>query len=171
MNNLTADLERLALQEQQLMFEQFDPNIAWNLGCEMQARASGLQAAVVIDISLHDRQLFYLAMPGTTPDNADWVRRKRNTVLRCHQSSYAIGLKSQLDDIGFFEKTGASLKDYTVHGGSFPIMLKNLGCIGAITVSGLPQRQDHNFVIETLAKFLEQPLETLRLELESTDES
>ena len=50
-------------------------------------------------------------------------------------------------------------------------MLKNLGWIGAITVSGLPQRQDHNFVIETLAKFLEQPLENLRLEPESTDES
>lgn len=171
MNNLTANLERIALQEQQLVFEQFNPNIAWILGCEMQARASSLQAAVVIDISLHDRQLLYLAMPGTTPDNADWIRRKRNTVLRCHKSSYAVGLKSQLDGISFFEKTGASLKDYAVHGGSFPIMLKNLGCIGAITVSGLPQRQDHNFVVESLAVFLEQPLENLRLEPESTDES
>lgn len=151
---LERDLEQIARQERQLMFKSFDANIAWTLGCELRTRAESLKAALVIDISLHDRQLFHCAMPGTTPDNADWVRRKRNTVLRCHQSSYRVGLKSALEGISYFEKTGVSPHDYAVHGGGFPITLEGLGCIGAITVSGLPQREDHELVVQVLAKHL-----------------
>jgi uncharacterized protein (UPF0303 family) len=40
------------------------------------------------------------------------------------------------------------------------------GCIGTITVSGLPQRADHELIIEVLAEFLEQPLKELALEAE-----
>jgi uncharacterized protein (UPF0303 family) len=161
---LERDLERIALQERRLVFKQFDPNIAWVLGCELRKLAESLEAPVVIDISLHDRQLFYSAMPGVSADNADWVRRKRNTVLRCHKSSYGIGQKFSLEGGGFHEKTGVSLQDYATHGGGFPITLEGLGCIGAITVSGLPQREDHMFVVRVLAEHLGQPLADLMLE-------
>ncbi|MGO8330341.1 hypothetical protein ACC811_36770, partial [Rhizobium ruizarguesonis] len=40
---------------------------------------------------------FYAALPGVTPDNVNWVRRKRNMVLRYFRSSYASGLKLQKD--------------------------------------------------------------------------
>ena len=36
-------------------------------------------------------------------------------------------------------------------GGSFPIFVEGVGCIGAVTVSGLRQRDDHEFVVEALA--------------------
>jgi uncharacterized protein (UPF0303 family) len=42
--------------------------------------------------------------------------------------------------------------------------LKNTDCIGTITVSGLPQRADHELIIEVLAELLEQPLKELALE-------
>jgi uncharacterized protein (UPF0303 family) len=161
---LERDLERIALQERRLVFKQFDLNFAWVLGCELRKLAESLEAPVVIDISLHDRQLFYSAMPGTSADNADWVRRKRNTVLRCHKSSYGIGQKFSLEGGSFHEKTGASLQDYATHGGGFPITLEGLGCIGAITVSGLPQREDHMFVVHVLAEHLGQSLAELMLE-------
>jgi uncharacterized protein (UPF0303 family) len=44
--------------------------------------------------------------------------------------------------------------------------LHGTGCIGTITVSGLPQRADHELIIEILAEFLEQPLKELALEAE-----
>jgi uncharacterized protein (UPF0303 family) len=161
---LERDLEQIARQERQLIFKSFDANMAWVLGCELRTLAESLNAALVIDISLHDRQLFYCAMPGTTPDNADWARRKRNTVLRCHQSSYRVGLKFSLEGSSFVEKTGASLQDYATHGGGFPITLETLGCIGAITVSGLPQRTDHGLVVRALAEHLDQSDSDLKLE-------
>jgi uncharacterized protein (UPF0303 family) len=164
MTALERDLEKIALQESRLVFRQFDANTAWSFGCELHKLAESLEASVVIDISLHDRQLFYFAMPGTSADNADWVRRKRNTVLRCHKSSYGIGLKFALEGGSFHEKTGAGLQDFATHGGSFPITLEGVGCIGAITVSGLPQREDHMFVVRMLAKHLGQNLADLALE-------
>jgi len=42
---------------------------------------------------------------------------------------------------------GADPRDYATHGGGFPIFLVGTGCIGAITVSGLPERDDHMLVV------------------------
>jgi uncharacterized protein (UPF0303 family) len=162
--SIERDLEKIVLQESRLVFKQFDAKVAWVLGCELHKLAESLEASVVIDISLHDRQLFHVAMPGTSADNADWVRRKRNTVLRCHKSPYGIGQKFAFKSGSFHEKTGASLQDYAMHGGGFPITLQGLGCIGAITVSGLPQREDYSLVVRVLAEYLELNLTELMLE-------
>jgi uncharacterized protein (UPF0303 family) len=94
-------------------------------------------------------------MQGATPDNADWVRRKRNVTLRFHRSSYAIGLELQRDKRTLEERHGLKADDYMAHGGCFPIRLAGPTCIGAITISGLPQREDHDLLTRTLAAFLE----------------
>ena len=128
----------------------------------MAAEARG--AALVVDVSLAGQQLFHCALPGATPDNADWARRKRNTVLRFHRSSYAIGLALQRQGTTLEAKTGAPPGDYATHGGSFPILLAGGTCIGTITVSGLPQREDYALIVAVLAEHLGQPLTELRLD-------
>ena len=55
------------------------------------------------------------------------------------------------------------LADYAVHGGAFPISLEAVGCVGAITVSGLPQRADHNMAADALARFANVDLGDSRL--------
>jgi uncharacterized protein (UPF0303 family) len=162
--SLERDLEKIALQEGRLVFMQFDAKTAWTLGCELRKLAESFEAAVAIDVSLHDRQLFFCAMMGATLDNADWVRRKRNTVLRCHKSSYGIGLKFLLEGGSFHEKTGSSLQADATHGVSLPVLLEGVGCIDAITVFGLPQREDHGLVVRVLAKHLDQSPAELALE-------
>ncbi|WP_245392519.1 MULTISPECIES: heme-binding protein [Meiothermus] len=42
--------------------------------------------------------------------------------------------------------------------------MQGVGCIGAITVSGLPQREDHELVVEVLAGYLGLPYEELALD-------
>jgi uncharacterized protein (UPF0303 family) len=54
--------------------------------------------------------------------------------------------------------------DFAAHGGSFPIIVRGTGCIGAVTVSGLPQRDDHNLVVEALALLLVKDVDALRLQ-------
>ena len=89
---LTEDLERIALQERELVLPQLDAQMAWELGSTLRAMAAERNLAVVIDVRRFGQPLFYAAMEGTTPDNPEWVRRKSNVVARFHRSSYAVGL-------------------------------------------------------------------------------
>ncbi len=166
--NIDQDLERIALQEKRLQFKHFDSEVAWALGTALKAKAEKRQAAVAIDIQLHGYPLFSYAMAGTTPDNWDWIRRKRNLVMRYHRSSYAIGLKHERARTTLQSATGLDLKDYSTHGGCFPIFLAGTGCVGTITVSGLPQRDDHELVVSVLQEYLGLTGENMALDAATT---
>jgi uncharacterized protein (UPF0303 family) len=92
-------------------------------------------------------------MPGITPDNWDWIRRKRNVVMRYQRSSYAIGLKYEKAQTTLHAKTNLDPRDYAAHGGCFPVFLAGT-CVGTIAVSGLPQRDDHDLVVRVLQEYL-----------------
>lgn len=157
---IDRDLECIARQEAALHFDHFNLETAWEVGSLIQKMASSRKLGVVIDITLHSMPAFYAALPGTSADNANWVRRKRNLVLRFLTSSYAIGLQLQRQGQTVEQKWGLAPADFAPHGGSFPIHVRKTGVIGAITVSGLPQREDHALVVEALAIYLKQdPLE------------
>ncbi len=152
--NLEQDIARISLQEARLQFTAFDAQTAWQVGSRLREVATARGQAVAIDIHLNSQQLFFSAMPGTTADNSDWIRRKRNVVQRFQRSSYALGLQLQLQQTTLTEKYGVATADYAPHGGCFPLMVRGTGCVGTITVSGLPQREDHKLVVEVLAEYL-----------------
>jgi uncharacterized protein (UPF0303 family) len=108
---------------------------------------------VTIEVRRAKETLFFYAMAGVVPNNAEWVRRKRNVVELLHRSSYAVGLENRNDRTSLPEKTGVPLHDFAEHGGSFPVRVKGVGCVGTVTVSGVPQREDHAIVVEALAVF------------------
>jgi uncharacterized protein (UPF0303 family) len=162
--NIEQDLAKIAFQEKTLCFEQFDERTAWEIGSRLRAAAEKRGAALVIDVTLGGYTVFFCALPGTSPNNANWVRRKRNTVLHFHRSSYGFGLQLEQEKTDITGKFGLPLSDYAVHGGSFPIRVKGTGVVGAITVSGLPQREDHKAVVEVLADFLQKPMADLALD-------
>jgi uncharacterized protein (UPF0303 family) len=157
------DLEQIAAQEQALVFSHFDEDIAWQLGQHLRSLATERTLAVVIDVRRFGQPLFYTALAGTTPDNVDWVRRKTNVVARFHCSSYVIGLKEKMKGETLTESQGLALADFATHGGSFPITVSGAGVIGSVTVSGLPQRFDHELVVEALCALLGHDYAALRL--------
>lgn len=156
------DLARLALQENQLLFPSFDEEAAWRIGSRLRAIALERGLSIVIDVRRPTHALFYSALPNTTPDNADWVRRKSNVVFRFHRSSYAVGLDLEQKQSSL-EARGLPTSDFASHGGSFPIRVQNTGLVAAITVSGLPQRADHGLVVEALCAELRLDYDALRL--------
>lgn len=153
--SLAPDPALIAEQERALVFPRFTLDTAWSLGTALRDAALARAAPVAIDISLPERPLFHTALPGAGPDNADWVRRKRNTVLRLGTSTLGIGLKLAASGETLEGRYGLSLRDHAAHGGGFPLILEGMGCIGAITVSGLPQVEDHGLIVQTLEALLQ----------------
>jgi len=158
-----TDLEMLESQERALQPERFDLDSAWMLGCSIRQLCRARGVALAIEIRLGRETVFYYAMKGTSSNNADWVRRKRNTVELMEKSSYAVGLALELEGSNLQVKSGLPQRDYASHGGSFPIRLKGMGCVGVVTVSGVPQREDHAIVVEALAEMCGVPLESIAL--------
>jgi len=152
--SLERDIALITRQEEELRFDHFSEADAWQLGSLMRAQAEERKIPFVIDIRIGDRPLFYTALPGSTPENPDWVRRKVNTVYRFHKSSYRVGREYQLSGKAFDASRGLDPMDYANAGGGFPIHLKGTGVVGVVTVSGVPQREDHGFVVEMLCRFL-----------------
>ena len=152
--SLESDIERLKLQEQKLRFSKLDEADAWVLGSLMREKAVTKKLPLVIDIQVAGRPLFYTALAGTTPDNANWVRRKINVVMRYHKCSYRAGREMALNGQALDETRGVLPIDHAAHGGCFPIHIIGTGIVGTVTVSGIPQRDDHNFVAECLSEYL-----------------
>ena len=152
--SLEGDIERLKLQEQKLRFSKLDEADAWALGSLMREKALAKKLPLVIDIQVAGRPLFYTALHGTTPDNANWVRRKINVVMRYHKCSYLAGRELVLNRQALDETRGVLPIDHAAHGGCFPIHIIDTGIVGTVTVSGIPQREDHNFVAECLSEYL-----------------
>ena len=150
-STIAEDRTHIAKQERELVFPSFDAATAWSLGNTLRAMAVERKAPVVIDIRRFGdphQQLFYTALAGTTPDNARWVARKSKIVARFHRSSYAAGLYLQDQGVTFEQKYSLPDTDYATHGGAFPITASGAGIIGCVTVSGLPQRADHELAVE-----------------------
>ena len=160
------DIARIAEQEAALVFDAFDEATAFALGCLLRDRGLADAMPIVIDIQTWDRPLFYAALPGSTAANANWARRKRNVVRVYGTSSYRMRLIKDRPDRTFPPGDGLDPTDYALAGGGFPIAVKGAGIIGAIAVSGLPERQDHCVVVDVLCDFLGRPREPLALPAE-----
>jgi uncharacterized protein (UPF0303 family) len=152
--NPVEDLDILTQQEAILRFPAFDPNAAWQLGTLLRDALISRDAGGSVEIELAGQVLFGCVTPGATPGQADWIRRKRNTVRRFARSTYAIGRMLERDGETLEARHGLSLTDYAAHGGGFPLFLNGTGMVGSIVLSGLPQRDDHNLVVTAMAQYL-----------------
>ncbi|EKO3867154.1 heme-degrading domain-containing protein [Vibrio harveyi] len=151
---MITDLDLLLAQEDRLQFTEFNPNIAWQLGNLIKQNAENKGASVAIDITLNGHCLFSYAMPGTSIDNQEWIARKRNVVVRYQHSSWYMGQYFKSKGKSMEEASLVDPKQFAPFGGSFPLSIRNVGVVGSISVSGLPQYEDHLLVIETLESFL-----------------
>lgn len=160
---LNEDIEQIAFQERELVLSRLDAQMAWEIGSLLRKMAVERKLSVVLDVRRFGQPLFYSAIDGTTPDHVEWVRRKSNVVARFLCSSYSVGLREKLKNVTLAESQGLPVADYATHGGSVPLAVAGAGVVGSVTVSGLPQRADHELVIEALCALLSKDYATLRL--------
>ncbi|WP_145514506.1 heme-degrading domain-containing protein [Yersinia massiliensis] len=161
--NLQQQLIYCQQHQQLLQLTHFDHEIAWQLGEKIKRQAETQGVALAIDITVNHQSLFSYAMPGTSAENHDWLRRKRNVVELLNTSSYAAGLMLQHRQTSLEARYGVSLRDYAALGGGFPLQVKHAGIIGSVNVSGAPHLDDHNLLLQVLADFIGLPAGSIEL--------
>jgi uncharacterized protein (UPF0303 family) len=144
----------LAAEEEELRFDGFTNDDAWDLGAALVAAARRDGAPVAVDISRHGHQLFHAALPGTSPDNDSWIQRKTRVVHRFGHSSLHVRQASIERGTTFEEEFALDPALYAAHGGAFPIVVRSVGPVGAVVVSGLPQLEDHRMVVAAIRAHL-----------------
>jgi uncharacterized protein (UPF0303 family) len=149
-------LEQLLQEERQLQFVSFNESIAWQIGCQLVERAQKEGLPITIDIRRGDHQLFHASLSGTSVDNDEWIKRKVRLVDRIGHSSFYVGQLLKSKGKRLEEAYYISESKYAPYGGCFPILVKNTGMVGTITVSGLAQEEDHKLVVEVIREYLTQ---------------
>lgn len=150
----TPSMDELMAEQSQLVLKRFDHALAWQIGSHIHAAAAERNLPIGIEVS-HGASLVFLAiMPGATPDNVDWVRRKRAVALRFHQSSLYMRLLCESKGVNFHTRYRLPEADYAASGGGVPVFVEHVGVVGAVAISGLPDVEDHRLVVSALRSLL-----------------
>lgn len=144
--------EQLLAEEERLQLAAFDHDTAWTLGAHLRAIAARDGLPVAIEIAHGATPVFLALLPGATPDNPHWLRRKRATVLRFHRSSLYMRLDCAARGVDFHSRFGLDPDAYVASGGALPIRVRGTGVVGVAAVSGLPDIEDHRLVVRALTE-------------------
>lgn len=147
-------LAELAAEEEELQFGSFTNDDAWALGSALVGAARAAGAPVAIDVARNGHQLFKAALPGAVPDNDDWIERKARVVHRFGHSSLHVGQSYRDRGTTFEAASGLDPRRYAAHGGAVPVVVRSVGPVGVVVVSGLPQVEDHRMVVAAMRAHL-----------------
>jgi uncharacterized protein (UPF0303 family) len=147
-------LDEIAAEEQELQFTSFTNDDAWALGSALVAAARVARAPVAVDVRRNGHQLFKAALTGATPDNDDWIERKARVVHRFGHSSLYVGQTYRDRGTTFEAASGLDPARYAAHGGAVPVLVRSVGPVGVVVVSGLPQVEDHRMVVAAMRAHL-----------------
>jgi uncharacterized protein (UPF0303 family) len=147
-------LAQLLQEEQELQFPYFNEITAWQIGSQIVEHAMRENLPITIDIRRGEHQLFHASLSGTAADNDEWVKRKVRLVNRFGHSSFYMGQMLKSKGKRIEESYLIPESEFAAHGGCFPIIVKGTGMVGTITVSGLPQEEDHKLVVQFIRAFL-----------------
>jgi uncharacterized protein (UPF0303 family) len=147
------DIETLEHEERRLVLPRFTEDDALALGEILIRMARADDHPVVIDIRTADRTLFHAAMPGSAPLNDLWARRKSNTALLFQTASLLVGSRNRAKNEAL-ARHGIDSADYADNGGAVPIRVQGVGVVAVVTVSGLPQVEDHKLVVRAMEALL-----------------
>ena len=151
-------LAELAAQEAALRFDHFDEATAWELGVALREAALRCRAARC-DLDPTQRPP---AVPcrasrivGPTTTDGSTASAPSSTATAARRSEWESSSASPEDLFDADSRLDPSL--FAAHGGAFPILVRGTGCVGTVAVSGLPQLEDHQLVVDTLHSLLASP--------------
>ena len=150
-------VEAIDEQERRLVLPAADLATLYALGRRMADAALERALPILIQIRFGSRLVFVASMPGSTASNDDWAERKARLAAWFEQSSLRVGTVSRRDGQDVHARHALPVERFAAHGGAFPLRVAGVGVVGTVVVSGLPQLDDHAFVVEMLEAHLAAP--------------
>ncbi len=148
--------EVILSQEEQLQFNEFTNEDALQLGLSIIGIAKEeIGRGIAVHVEFDECPLFTHFMEGTSENNLYWVKVKKNVVKHFGHSSLYVGESFKQKGSDFQAETGFSEQEYRAEGGSFPLVIRERGRVGTITVSGLTGEEDHALAAEGIKRLLE----------------
>ncbi|MBR5795040.1 MAG: heme-binding protein [Erysipelotrichaceae bacterium] len=144
-------LAKILAQEKEVELEHFHQGDMRKLALYLMQKADESTTPLTVRITKGKQIMFHYVANDNSLDKDNWVRRKINSVMNFHHSSLWLHYKTNGDANQLMLKYGLSMEDYTVSGGAVPIIVKGVGVIGAIAISGYSGLwEDHDMGIEAL---------------------
>ena len=147
-------LKELEAQEQRLVLPRADLAALYDLGRRMSDTALERQLPVLIQVRHGSRLVFVASLPGSNASNDRWAERKSRLAAWFEQSSLRVGVAHRGDGPDVHARHALPVEEFAAHGGAFPLRVDGVGVVGTVVVSGLPQLDDHAFVVEMLEAHL-----------------
>lgn len=147
-------LDDLLQEESEVVLPTVTEKVAYDLGRRAADAAWDESLPIVVGLWRGEHQLFHCALPGSTQDNDEWLHRKGRVVRRFEHSSLYMGQLCRDQDTTLFDKFALPTSHYAAAGGAVPLRLHESGVVGWMGVSGLPQLDDHRFVVRILREHL-----------------
>lgn len=147
-------LDDITREEAEVVLPELTERVAYGIGC--QAVDAALQQGLPIAVGLWrgKHQLFHCALPGSTQDNDDWLRRKGRVVVRFERSSLYVARLCWDQGTTLAERFALPPSRFAAAGGAVPLRVRGAGVVGWMGASGLPELDDHQFVMQTLRDYL-----------------
>jgi uncharacterized protein (UPF0303 family) len=147
----SPSIEDLLAEEDRVQLDRFNYDFAWLLGSEIRRLASEERLPIAIEIAQNGNPVFTTLLPGASPDNSVWVKRKRAVVERFQRSSLYMRLLCERNGVDFHARYRLPMSDFAASGGGIPLRLHNAGVVGVAAVSGLSDVEDHRIIMRAIA--------------------
>ena len=147
-------LDDITREEAEVVLPQLTELMAYEIGCQAVDAALTDGLPIAIGLWRGERQLFHCALPGSTRDNDEWLRRKGRVVMRFERSSLYVARLCRDQETTLAERFALPPSRFAAAGGAVPLRVRGAGVVGWMGVSGLPQLDDHQFVMKTLRDYL-----------------
>ncbi len=155
-------LKKLDAEFEALQFDRFGFEEAWAIGNDLVQTGLREKLGIAIDVTVNGQTLFHAGLPGSSPDNDHWIERKVHVVQRFHKSSLFIATQLRQKGKTMEEEYAIPSAEFAASGGAVPIRVRGVGVIGAVTVSGLRDYEDHDMAAAAIRRSINSSVSTHR---------
>lgn len=130
--------------------KQFSNRMALEMGLAIIELAKTRKQIIGVEITRLNQPVFLYIDDSLPVDKHHWIKRKANTAKHFEESSLSVRFELERKNRTLEQFYGLNENEYVAKGGAIPLFVDGAGLIGIITVTGLPDTDDHQLIIDAL---------------------